>query len=321
MDWFTQGLIPFAIVRLMTKDPRLAIAAAVGGFAPDLDFFLSWLAELHPALYPFSHRGMSHTLWGAPLYGLGLWWLLTRPRLKDRWEWSRNLAFDRTTVGPVVAGALIHLPLDAMTISGIPLLWPLTPARFHLDAFFFMIPTLAVASLVIWIRILRGNNGARTMHVALVLLLGLLVLSGAVRTASLPPAQNDAVRVPGPLDWQWHTATVESDGVRVESWSFGRLIASGFYPEPNRTQASEAEAACRDLPPWRAFQWDLWGPTYTIANRTQEGGWNVTIHDAVRFHQNATGVFEFFTPPERDGADGDAFRCRVDAQGIARTLE
>ncbi len=321
MDWFTQGLIPYAIVRLATKDRRMAIAAAVGGFAPDLDFFLTWLTLVHPSLFAFTHRGLSHTLWGAPLFGLALWYLLTRPRIKDRWDWSRDLAFDRHHIGPVVAGALIHLPLDAMTISGIPLLWPLTPARFHLDAFFFIIPTLAVASLVTWIHILRGRATERTVRTGLLAVLVLLVLSAAVRTAALPPQDPDDVRVPGPLDWQWHTARVESDGVRVESWSFGRLVATGFYAEPNRTQAASAIQACRALPEWNAFQWDLWGPTFTQANTTDDGGWNITIHDAIRYHQNATGAFEFFTPPDRDEAGRDAFECRVAADGTAERLD
>ncbi len=70
------------------------------------------------------HRGRTHTLLALALLGAGAWYLGLPP-------WA--LAF--------LAGYASHLIADSLTRSGIPILWPITPWRFHLLPFGIRITT------------------------------------------------------------------------------------------------------------------------------------------------------------------------------------
>lgn len=111
----------------LTLELGLALAAgAVGGLLPDIDSDeaeirqltgtnrrsgpVGWLASL---LAP-SHRGLTHS----GLAVLALWLVLV--------EWLR-IPYG----AEIVAGYGSHLLADALTIQGVPLLWPLSP-RFGL---------------------------------------------------------------------------------------------------------------------------------------------------------------------------------------------
>ncbi len=93
-------------------DPAALAAAAAGALLPDIDHPKSWMGrKLWPVSVPLAaligHRGLTHslvavaaTLFLAATFGMG-WMAL-----------------------PAAVGYLSHLAADALTPSGVPLLWP-----------------------------------------------------------------------------------------------------------------------------------------------------------------------------------------------------
>lgn len=95
-------------------------AAAFGSLLPDIDHPNSWAGrKMRPVSVPLSlivgHRGVTHSLLAvaaalAILVSMGFGWV----------------------AAPVVVGYLSHLGADALTPSGVPLLWP-AKRRFTLN--------------------------------------------------------------------------------------------------------------------------------------------------------------------------------------------
>ncbi|MBP6117195.1 MAG: metal-dependent hydrolase [Neisseriaceae bacterium] len=111
------GSIAAAIVP--PKHRRAAILAGMAlGTLPDLDVFLVNAMTSNPILQMTQHRGFSHSLFIMPLVILLLWWLCAKkgqrvPQAPMRWFWAMQLAL------------ISHLLLDALTIYGTQLWWPL----------------------------------------------------------------------------------------------------------------------------------------------------------------------------------------------------
>lgn len=93
-------------------DPQALAAAALGSLLPDIDHPGSWAGrKLKAVSVPLSlvvgHRGVTHSALAvlacfALLAGMGMGW----------------------GAAPVAVGYLSHLAADALTPSGVPLLWP-----------------------------------------------------------------------------------------------------------------------------------------------------------------------------------------------------
>ena len=88
-------------------------AAALGSLLPDIDHpkslvgrRLAWVSVPVAALV--GHRGVTHSLLAVLACAAGLWFL------------GRELAWNAA----LLVGYLSHLAGDALTVSGIPLLWP-----------------------------------------------------------------------------------------------------------------------------------------------------------------------------------------------------
>lgn len=101
-------------------DPQALAAAALGALLPDIDHPQSWAGrKMKPISVPLAlvvgHRGVTHSLLAVlaclgVLAVMGLGW----------------------AAAPVVLGYLSHLAGDALTPSGVPLLWP-SRRRFTLN--------------------------------------------------------------------------------------------------------------------------------------------------------------------------------------------
>jgi hypothetical protein len=271
-----------------------------------------------PSLFFLGHRGISHTVWGAPLMGVALWFLLSRSFVVHRWRWAEGFAFDRASVTVAAATGLSHVFLDWITITGVPWLWPVTTERASLSFFFFLLPTMAVAASVVWIQVLRRRGTRRTVLVGAAVVLAFLALSGGIRAASYPYERPDgATVVPGFADWRWTVVVRDESGVQVYSDGWGGPQAPHYFQEPNRTVAADAIDACRRLVDHTAWTWETLGPAVVGSTGRAGGGWNVTFADSVMLYANATGDLGFRFREGADAAD-DAFHCEVDAAGRAR---
>ena len=172
MDSLTQivlgGAIAAAIAPARHRRAALLAGAALGTL-PDLDSLSLHLFNDDPVLRMTLHRSFSHSLFVLPLVGWLIWWLFRRhgngrvaesPR---RWFWAIQLAL------------LTHPLLDAFTVYGTQLLWPLQPPPVMWSSVFIIDPLytlwLLLACVVAWF--------AREKRLAQVALISGLALSSA----------------------------------------------------------------------------------------------------------------------------------------------
>src|SRR5690606_41002175 len=122
MDSITQILLgaSVAAAAVPAGHRRAALAAGAAlGTLPDLDSLPLLLLTDDPVALMTLHRGASHSLLVLPFVGWAIWWFFRRrggrvAEAPRRWFWAIQLAL------------VTHPLLDALTVYGTQLLWPLT---------------------------------------------------------------------------------------------------------------------------------------------------------------------------------------------------
>jgi inner membrane protein len=140
---------------------QAVVVGLVAGAFPDID---SITESLGAFVYLQHHRGLTHSLVLAPLWGLLLAWLLGRCFAQTRrpGAWWGLLPF-------ALGGVLIHIAGDWITQFGTMLLMPLSDERFGLGALFIIDLTfsgLLVAGLALSIVLPRARWPAGAALVA-----------------------------------------------------------------------------------------------------------------------------------------------------------
>jgi inner membrane protein len=167
MDSLTQIVLGATVAALAApaRHRRAALlAGAALGTLPDLDVLPLILVE-DPVLRMTWHRGPSHSLLVLAPLALLLWWLLRR-------TWTPVREAPAPWLGAIALALLTHPLLDAHTVYGTQLWWPLPVAPTMWSTIFIIDPLytvpLAAAVLAAWAW--RAREEAR---LALVLGLGL----------------------------------------------------------------------------------------------------------------------------------------------------
>ncbi|MBO9717734.1 MAG: metal-dependent hydrolase [Pseudoxanthomonas sp.] len=165
MDSLTQivlgGAVAAAIAPAGHRRAALLAGAALGTL-PDLDaLLLAWLSD-DPVVRMTSHRSFSHSLFVLPLVGWLVWWLFLRfgrgrvAEAPRRWFWAIQLAL------------VTHPLLDAFTVYGTQLWWPLMPPPTMWSSIFVIDPGytvwLILACAIAWFA--RGRRLAQHALVA-----------------------------------------------------------------------------------------------------------------------------------------------------------
>lgn len=285
MDIATHFFVPYAAALLALgfwrrdapgDDARAAWALAfgLGGFAPDLDGGLRWLVERVDALWWMQHRGVSHTLVGAPVFALffaGVLALLARrfPRRLALVAWRPGLAL------AAVLGSMTHLLLDILTYAGVPLLWPFAEGRVSLRVygwllFEMLLPLTVVSALHLW-----GKATRRHVIVVGALAVAYLLVVGGMRLAERPAEPEGGHVFPRTKGEGWLVLTPHANG----SWE---ARADGheaqWYADDAPPEAAEAIARAEDTHTFRGFRMGLFGPLVTTARPLPDAsGWNVTF--------------------------------------------
>lgn len=137
------GALAAAIAPAHHRRAALAAGAALGTL-PDLDSVPMWFLGLDPVTSMTWHRGPSHSLLVlVPLAAL-LWWLFKRTagRVAEspvRWYWAITLAL------------VTHPLLDAFTVYGTQLWWPLPPSPAMWSSLFIIDPLYTLPLLVAFV--------------------------------------------------------------------------------------------------------------------------------------------------------------------------
>ncbi|BAU56966.1 membrane-bound metal-dependent hydrolase YdjM [Halorhodospira halochloris] len=111
----TVGWATFAVYTGQPLQPETFSAAVLGSLAPDIDYPRSWIGRnlpfiSRPLAKLVSHRGITHSSFALIAGGLLLY------------QWGY---FAEGLLAAFLIGYLLHLLADWLTITGIPLLWPL----------------------------------------------------------------------------------------------------------------------------------------------------------------------------------------------------
>lgn len=159
------------------------LAGAALGTLPDLDSIPIKLLTSDPVALMTQHRSFSHSLFVLPLVGWLIWWLCKRSGKRVaqspvRWFWAIQLAL------------ITHPLLDAFTVYGTQLWWPLRPAPTMWSSVFIIDPLytiwLLLACVLAWIW--RERQAAQRA-----LVVGLVLSSGYLGWSLIAKAQVDAV--------------------------------------------------------------------------------------------------------------------------------
>lgn len=292
----THLLVPYAAAlaafgfwrRGEAGDRRKAAVAAVfgiAGFAPDLDGLVDGLSAWHDSLYWLQHRGVSHTLVGAPVFALAALGLLVLgarvwPRRMSLFAWRPVL------LPAAVLGSYTHLLLDSVTYGGIPLWWPFAYGRVSFPIYhwlvFWMFP-LSLAPLVLHA---VGRLPRRGVVMAGALVVVLLLIVGGARLAARPWDEEGALIYSMRSHDAWVVARELPNGTWILVTARGADREDPAWFEPREPpEAADAIARARDTDAYRGFLMGSFGPRVTRAAPLEGGGWNVTILDAVQRYE------------------------------------
>jgi len=121
MDSLTQIVLGSTVAALAvppTHRRKALIAGALLGTLPDLDVLPMLLRETDAVARMTEHRAASHSLLVLPFVGAFIWWLL-------RWRWQPVREASRGWFWAIQLALITHPVLDAFTVYGTQLLWPL----------------------------------------------------------------------------------------------------------------------------------------------------------------------------------------------------
>nr|WP_295375028.1 metal-dependent hydrolase [Pseudoxanthomonas sp.] len=253
------GAIAAAIAPAGHRRAALLAGAALGTL-PDLDSLPIALLTDDPVALMTMHRSFSHSLFVLPWVGWLIWWLCRRrggrvAQASARWFWAIQLAL------------ITHPLLDAFTVYGTQLWWPLHPHPTMWSSVFIIDPLytvwLLVACVLAWCW--RDRRVAQRA-----LLAGLVLSSAYLGWSLLAKAQVDRAAerslaamglkdahhfsVPMPFNTLlWRVVAMTPSGyVEAEYSVVSDRGAMAFRGYPSQVQAL---AEARDVPAVRRLQW------------------------------------------------------------------
>lgn len=239
---------------------RALIAGAVLGTLPDLDVVPLNLLVEDPVARAVWHRGASHSLLVLPFVGALLWAILRR-------FWTPVREAPRAWFVAVQLAFVTHVLLDALTIYGTQLFWPLDTPPVMVGSVFIIDPLytlwLVVAVVVVW---WRGERPAARRWLVVGLLLSTAYLGWSLvakslveretRRALVELGHGDAPHfsVPTPLNTLLWRVVALVPGGYVEG-TFSLAAPGDRLVFESHTSDTQALLAAADLPAVRRLQW------------------------------------------------------------------
>lgn len=263
MDSLSQIVLGAAVAAAIApaRHRRAALlAGAALGTLPDLDSLPILLFTDNPVTLMTVHRSFSHSLSVLPIIGWLIWWLFKRrgKRVAEsprRWFWAIQLAL------------VTHPLLDAFTVYGTQLLWPLPSQPVMWSSVFIIDPAytlwLLLACAIAWFarekmlaqRVLATGLLLSSAYLGWSLLAKGMVDRQAERTlASMGLADTPRFSVPMPFNTLlWRVVAMTPSGYAEAEYSVvadrGSMKFRGY---PSNTQAL---LEARDIPSVQRLAW------------------------------------------------------------------
>ena len=305
MDSLTQivlgGAVAAAIAPARHRRAALLAGAALGTL-PDLDSFLIKPFTDNPVTLMTVHRSFSHSLLVLPIVGWLIWWLFKRRggRVADsptRWFWA------------IQAALLTHPLLDAFTVYGTQLWWPLPVQPTSWSTVFiidlgYTLWLLLACGFAWWAaerrsaqRALVGGLVLSTAYLGWSLIAKQIVDRDAARAlAALGLADAPRLSTPMPLNTLlWRVIVMTPDGYLEGQRS---LVADSGPMTFQRFDSDKAALdAARDVPAVQRLQWFNGG--FMQAQTTADG--TLVLSD-LRMGTAPSYSFQFEVARRVDGA-------------------
>jgi len=254
VDALSHALIVVIIFLATGITPSLLPFAIVGAVIIDADIVFRIISDRSPALYIFTHGGFAHSFFGIiVMSGVATAGILL--------AFLVGVIPVRALTVPlplsffvILAGALIHLGIDALAYPGIPLLYPLSDRKITagiLPGPSILLFITTVSILVTWI-FGRVNTplAIRAATVMIILFLGFRTVVFLVIRARQP--QRRCVPLPNPL--HWILITEDEISVSVTRYSLAGMISGHeTFEKYTNTDPSEIERL-RALPEIRRLK-------------------------------------------------------------------
>ncbi len=261
MDSVTQLLlgatVAAACVPAAQRRRALLYGAALGTL-PDLDVLVRYA---DPVSNMTMHRSYTHSLLLLPWLALALWWLARRLD-------GRVAEHPRRWLLAFMLALVTHPLLDAFTIYGTQLWWPIDPTPVGLGSIFIIDPlfTLPLLLAVLWV-VLRGRLatvGSTVLPTALGLSSAYLLWSAVAQQYVLTQARNDPLRprhpeamlmaTPAPLNTLLWRVLQRQPGSYDEAYM--SLLADAAPSPWLRHPSSDDQGAKIDAhPPYQRMVW------------------------------------------------------------------
>jgi len=324
MDFFSHALLPYLLGSYLRLDKRLIAALVLGGIAPDLDVFLSWINSVYPTSLLLVHRGVTHTLFFGFFFALLIFYLASREQIKG--FLSRFIKFDlkfsAESLVFVYAGVLMHLFVDYTTTRGVPLFYPWLDARYSANIFSQIEPIALIVSLLVLAELIRERHRIIFNKNILIIFMLFFVILGGIRIEGKASAESffdgcNAEIYPDSNLFSWVVLENDRDQFQVYKYDCldGKVINSSAFAKitvaSSVTEARAAISAAEELPMVLLFRWRA----YAVAiNATSENGsWIIEYYDPLVRAQMANSG-----PTFRSALKGyGSVRVRVE-KGVAR---
>ncbi len=293
MDIFSHALLPYLIGTSLKQKKEDVTAFVLGGISPDIDVLIMWISFVHPAFFLITHRSITHSLFFGFITAICVLYMASSSGIRSyiRHFIKFEPVVNGRSVAFVCAGAALHVFLDYITTRGVPLLYPLTAARYSGELFFYTDLSLAILSLMMMIYLFMKLQKKNTAVKFLFVFLMIFVLLGSVRTLEKSSAEGffhgierKAYPTTNPFDWY----VMRSNGEEIEIYEYNGLEKRLHYNETVKRidvlkpgdGMDRALSTAEELPQVKMFRWRA----YAVAVNASfdEETWSFTYYDPVQ---------------------------------------
>jgi len=293
MDLFSHALLPYLIGTSLRQKKEDVTAFVLGGIAPDIDVLFTWINFVYPAFFLITHRGITHSLFFGFITAVCVLYMASSSRIRSYIR--RFIIFEPVINGRSVtiacAGVALHVFLDYITTRGVPLLFPLTTARYSAELFFYTDLSLAILSLLIIIYLYKKPQKKNTAVKFLFVFLIIFALLGSVRTVEKSSAEGyfhgtemKAYPTTSPFDWY----VMGTNGEEIGIYEYNGLENRSQYNETVKKidvlkpgdGMERALSTAEELPQVKMFRWRA----YAVAVNAsfEEENWSFIYYDPVQ---------------------------------------